>query len=148
MKVNRKICEDCDMECFFFMNKNEFYVLCMNEEYIPNLSDELQNCFSKCFQETTHYIRHFGKMYRKEGDETFGYGKADKSFYRDDHIQYRYNGWNPFKRMKVLLSKMAVASYWKMLDGCKEGSIILPKGFACPYEMEHKLMEWNDGDED
>ena len=143
MKINKEICENCNMECWLFMGYGKSYLMCMNKDYFPNWPDSLQDCFSMCIRTTTRFIRHIGKIYRMDGDEQFGYGSTNERYYRNDMTEYKYDGWNPFKRWKAFRSKKKADSYWRILDKSEMNTTILPKNFSCPYEIEHMLSEWN-----
>ena len=147
MRIDKSICEDCDMECWFFMNKkcHVSYVLCTQKPYLPKYPAFLEDTFYTCFQVSTHHIRHVGKEHRTtDFSERYGYGYCftNGEPWRDI-FQYRYDGWNPLKRYKAYRSRKMVDSFWKLLGECKDGPIGFPRNFACPYEMEHKIAEWS-----
>jgi hypothetical protein len=146
MRICKEICKDCDMECWFFMNADNraFYLLCTQKPFLSKWPAFLEDSFYTCFRISTHYIRHIGKEYRTKDSERYGYGHG---FTRDkpwlDEYQYRYDGWNPFKRFKAFCSKRMVDSYWNLLEESRQDTIVIPSNFCCPYEMEHKIAEWS-----
>ena len=153
--ISRKICEQCSNDCKIFIRGNEYYVLCAPCEIVKRCDDsstdfdDAQHSFNYFYFKSEVYVYHVGRekkkrrrLYGCENDDEplFLYGKCriGKYSYRPE---YKYEGWNPFKRIAAYLSKKKADAFWERLKNCTHSQIKYSVKFDCPYEMEHIMSE-------
>ena len=157
MKICRKICEECHYDCHIFFTRKKFMVMCVDVNFRRDPYSPIQETFNNGYYALSDlYIHHVGDEFRdgtwkkfdlNDGHALFLYGDSGIDPLNDEK-EYRYDGWNPFKRLKAFFSRMKSDYFWKTLWMCENDQRSTPEKFNCPYRMEHKLTEWNNDNED